>query len=61
MGLYWIVAMHEPIKDSDGGPILLHAVRRADGSWLYAYYGYPDNKWNRSYGFAFVVSQVSGS
>lgn len=61
MGLYWIVAMHEPIKDSDGDPVLLSALRDDYGSWLYAFYGRPDNGWNRSDGFAFVVSQVSGS
>lgn len=61
MGLYWIVTMHEPIKDSGGDPILLDAFRGGDGSWLYAYYGSPDRRWGRSSGFAFVVSQVSGS
>jgi hypothetical protein len=61
MGLYWIVAMHEPIKDSDGDPLLLDANRNDYGSWLGADYDSPDCKWNRSYGFAFVVSQVSNS
>ena len=59
MGLYWIVAMHEPIEDSDGDPLLLSADRFDDSSWLNANYDDPDNKWNRSDGFAFVVSQVS--
>ncbi len=59
MRLYWIVAMHEPIKDSDGGPLLLCALRNGYGSWFYARYGYPGSGWNRSDGFAFVVSQVS--
>lgn len=61
MGLYWIVAMHEPIKDSDGDPRLLSADRSDYGSLLNAYYVSPDNKWNRSNGFVFVVSQVSSS
>ena len=61
MGLYWIVVMHEPIKDSDGDPMLLHAFRNDDGSWLSTVYGSPDGKWLRSNGFAFVVSQVSDS
>ena len=61
MGLYWIVVMHEPIKDSCGGPLLLFANRNDNGSWLNTNYGYPDSKWSRSGGFAFVVSQVSGS
>ncbi len=61
MGLYWIVAMHEPIEDSGGDPILLGASRDGDGSWLNADYGNPVIKWNRSDGFAFVISQVSNS
>lgn len=61
MGLYWIVAMHEPIKDSGGGSNLLSANRDDNDSWLFTYYGNPDLKWNRGSGFAFVVSQVSGS
>lgn len=61
MGLYWIVAMHEPIKDSDGDPGLLYVNRNDDGSWLDTDYGRPDSRWSRGCGFAFVVSQVSGS
>ena len=59
MGLWYIVAMHEPINDSDGDPHLLDANRDGDGRWLYAYYDWPDNWWHRDYGFAFAVSQVS--
>lgn len=58
MGLIWIVAMHEPIKDSDGVPSLLCARRGDDGRWLSAYYDEPGGRWNREYGFAFAVSQV---
>ncbi len=61
MGLYWIVAMHNPIKDSDGDPKLLGADRGDDGSWLDTPYDNPGSEWNRSGGFAFVVSQVSKS
>jgi hypothetical protein len=57
MGLSWIVVMHEPIKDSGGGPRLL--VVNRDGRWLNADYGHPDGRWGRGNGFAFVVSQVS--
>jgi len=56
MGLWWIVVMHEPIKDSDGDPALLHVYRSA--RWLYASYGNPDSRWDPGNGFAFVVSQV---
>jgi len=59
MGLYWIVAMHEPIKDSDGGPKLLDAYRYVTGYWLNTHYGSPDMKWGRGNVFAFAVSQVS--
>ena len=44
MGLYWIVAMHESIKDSGGGPRLLSADRGDDGSWLCTSYGNPGSK-----------------
>lgn len=58
MGLIWIVTMHEPIKDSDGGPCLLGADRYGVSRCLYAYYDGPDNRWFHEDGFAFVVSQV---
>lgn len=59
MGLWWIVAMHEPIKDSDGDPSLLSAHRVVDGRWLHACRGYPGRRWDREDGFAFLVPQVS--
>src|SRR3989344_832337 len=58
MGLIWIVAMHEPINDSDGYPNLLGANRDDDGRWLNAFWGRPDYTWYRGHGFAFAVSQV---
>ena len=61
MGLYWIVVMHEPIKDSDGGPRLLGANRNSDVSWLNTSYDNPGDKWDRGDGFVFVVPQVSSS
>ena len=59
MGLWWIVAMHEPIKDSGGDPSLLGAGRDDDGSWLSTTYDEPGDRWYRGLGFAFVASQVS--
>jgi len=59
MGLWWIVVMHEPIKDSDGDPNLLDVNRNDNGQWLNAYYDNPDNRWNRDNGFAFVASQLT--
>lgn len=58
MGLVWILCMHEPIEDTDGGPRLLVGRRLDGGRWLNAYYGNPHVRWNRSDGFAFVVPQV---
>jgi hypothetical protein len=58
MGLWAVVAMHEPIVDSSG-PSLLGVDRDDDGGWLYAYCDEPDRRWNRDYGFAFVVARVS--
>lgn len=55
MGLWYIVAMHEPIKDSDGAPLLLRADRDGDGRWLRACRGRPDYGWARGGGFAFAV------
>src|SRR3990167_7459209 len=59
MGLWYIVAMHEPINDSDGDPFLLYADRDGVGRWLDACRGGPDDRWYRVNGFAFAVSQVS--
>lgn len=59
MGLVWIVAMHELIKDSGGYPTLLSADRNDGGRWLGTSYGNPDRRWGRVDGFAFVASQVS--
>ena len=56
MGLWYIVAVHEPINDSDGDPNLLNANRDHDGRWLDAYHGRPDDRWHRDFGFAFAVS-----
>jgi hypothetical protein len=57
MGLWWIIVMHNPIKDSDGDPRLLGVRRDGDGRWLHAYYDRPVVRWSRDDGFAFAVSQ----
>ena len=59
MGLWYIVAMHEPINDFDGDPDLLGVGRRGGGQWLDASYDGPGRRWLRGDGFAFAVSQVS--
>ncbi len=58
MGLWSIIAMHEPINDSYGDPNLLSASRHGAGRRVCSYYGRPDLRWDRERGFAFVVSQV---
>ena len=58
MGLTWIVAMHEPINDSDGDSSLLSADRDGGGRWLDACCDKPGSGWFRELGFAFAVSQV---
>src|SRR3990167_10606397 len=40
MGLVWVVAMHEPIKDTNGDPSILCADRSNGGRWLDMYYDY---------------------
>lgn len=54
MGLWGLVTMHEPIKDSGGGPRLLGASRRGDGRWLRADWDGPGGRWGRGSGFAFL-------
>jgi hypothetical protein len=57
MGLWWIVVMHEPIKDSGGDLDLLDVRRNGGGRWLDACFGRPSNEWRRADGFAFSASQ----
>jgi hypothetical protein len=59
VGLLWIVAMHAPLKDSDGYPHLLRADRCDTGRWLDAGCGRPDRRWERAFGFAFAVSSLT--
>ncbi len=54
MGLWYIVTMHEPIKDSYGDPHLLLARRDDDGRWLHTSCGKTGHGWYRDYGFAFA-------
>lgn len=55
MGLWGIVTMHEPIKDSDGDPNLLYADCGDKGRWLNAFHGSPVCRWDDVAGFAFAV------
>ena len=58
MGLWRIVAMHEPIYDSAVDPCLLSANRFDVGRWLNACSDRPNRGWLRDFGFAFAVSQT---
>jgi hypothetical protein len=58
MGLLWLVVMHDPIKDSGGGPDLLGVSRDDDGRWLDADYDKPGSWWGRGGGFVFLAPQV---
>ena len=55
MGIWAMVAMHEPINDAGGGPDLLDADRSGGGRWLAACYDEPDRRWHRDYSFAFAA------
>lgn len=56
MGLQWILVMYMPIVS---GLCLFGAYQDCYGRWLPAYYvAGPDSRWDREYGFAFVVPQV---
>ncbi|MFA7119637.1 MAG: hypothetical protein WC159_12775 [Sphaerochaetaceae bacterium] len=55
MGIWAMVAMHEPINDAGGGPRLLGADRYDGGPWLDADYGRPGVGWSRGSGFAFAA------
>jgi hypothetical protein len=59
MGLKWIVAFHEPIKNFGDDLTLFCAGRGGGGHWLSAYGDMPAYGWDRDSGFAFAVSQVS--
>ncbi len=59
MGLWDIVAMHEPINNPGWGPGLLFAERFGKRRCVRLRRDGPDEEWLPDYGFAFVVSQVS--
>jgi len=58
MGLYWIIAMHKPIKFSKRDISVLCAVRVGDDGWLDANYGGLNDGWSSDVGFAFEVSRT---
>lgn len=60
MGLFWLHAVHNPIKDSEGRPLFLNvSTLSGGGRCLSAHVYLPNDKQSSSNGFAFTVSQVS--
>ncbi|MEX0930497.1 MAG: hypothetical protein WDZ79_02335, partial [Candidatus Paceibacterota bacterium] len=55
MGLWYIAALHDPIKDADGDPFVLCADRDGDGRWLNASRARPGRHWRGFGAFAFLV------
>lgn len=53
--IWYIAALHEPIKDADGDPFVLSAGRRGVGRWVGAYWGRPGSRWFAECLFAFGV------
>ena len=52
LGLLYIAVLHSPIVDSDGDPRVLYAGRN-DGSYVFAYYVFPESQWGGNGAFAF--------
>lgn len=57
----WWITLHDPIKDSGGGPSVLSAYRRDEGRWVDAYWVDPGNDWSVEGAFAFVVPASTSS
>lgn len=54
MGLWWIIIMHEPVRDSDGALILLNASFDNSGRQLGTRLWQPYLRWDRICSFAFT-------
>lgn len=55
MGFWYIVTLHDPIKDSDGDPFVLSAYRDDGGRWVGAGWDEPGREWFDDGAFAFLV------
>ncbi len=59
MGLWWIVAMHEPISVSGGSPDFIRVFRSMYGCWMSTYGDRRiGDRWSRNHGFMFAKSSV---
>lgn len=61
MGIWYIAALHDPIKDSDGGPSVLGADRDGGGRWVSTYWGRPGSRWSALGAFAFFLPASQSS
>ena len=55
MGVWGIVTMHEPIKNSEGFLAMLSAQKSGSDKWLSTECGRPDYKFMDGLGFAFIM------
>jgi hypothetical protein len=55
LDVWYIAALHDPIKDSVGGPGVLSADRSGGGRWVDAYWGDPGDRWSSHGSFAFLL------
>lgn len=55
MGAWYAAALHDPIKDSGGDPLVLRAYRSGGGRRVGAYWVYPGRQWDDDGVFAFPV------
>lgn len=57
MGIWYIAALHEPIRDFEGLSCMFGADRRGDdGQWVSAYCDCPGNGWPVAGAFAFPIT-----
>ncbi len=59
LGIWYVAALHDPIKDSDGSPSALRVNRYDDGRWVGADWGDPVPGWRVAGAFAFPVPASS--
>lgn len=55
MGIWYVAALHDPIKDSDGDPRVLRVRRGGGGRWVNAGWGGPGGLWDGLGAFAFLL------
>jgi hypothetical protein len=55
LDVWYIAALHDPIKDSDGDPSVLNAFRDDGGRWVLARWDRPGVNWDSDGSFAFLL------